>query len=104
GEAEVLIVVSPKSIAFEWEAEFRRFTGDLYRVAVIHGDRAQRRRALTSGADVVVANYEAVVSAVESMILLARRVKAVLLLDESFLVKNPHATRTRAVADLREWC
>ena len=103
-EADVLVVVSPKSMVGEWGAEFERFTGDLYRVAVIEGARARRAAALTSGADVLVLNYEAAIAQAEDIRLLAARSRVVMAVDESFNVKNPDAARTGAVADLREWC
>lgn len=103
-EAEVLIVVAPKSMVAEWAEEFRRFTGNTYRVAVADGTRRERARAIDSGADVVVVNYETVVSLGDNLRLLARRAGAVLAVDESFFVKNPSAARSRGVARLREWC
>lgn len=103
-EADVLLVVAPKSMVGEWAEEFRVFTGDLYRVAVVEGSRAQRTRALSAGADVVVLNYEAAVSLQDDLRLLARRSRVVLAVDESFNVKNPEASRTGAITDLREWC
>jgi len=104
GEADVLIVVAPKSMISEWAEEFRRFTGNLYRVSVVHGTMAQRARAIDSGADVVVLNYESAISLATNLRLLATRSKAVLAVDESFFVKNPNAVRSAAVAELREWC
>lgn len=105
GEADVLLVVCPKSMAAEWAGEVRRFTGDLYRVAVAaDGDRAARAGALDLGADVVVVNYETAVALAPSLRALARRARVVLAVDESFFVKNPSAVRTSAVSGLREWC
>jgi SNF2 family DNA or RNA helicase len=103
-EADVLVVVAPKSMVGEWRAEFERFTGDLYRVAVIEGARLHRAVAMASGADVVVLNYEAAIAQAEDLRLLAARSRVVLAVDESYNVKNPDAARTGAVADLREWC
>lgn len=103
-EADTLLVVSPKSMVGEWAEEFRRFAGDLYRVAVIDGKRQQRAAALASGADVVVVNYEATITLQEDLRLLAARSRVVMVIDESFNVKNPDAARTAAVSDLREWC
>ena len=103
-EADVLVVVAPKSMVEEWAVEFRRFAGDLYRVVVASGSRQQKGRALYLGADVVVFNYEAVAAVQDDLRLLARRCRVVLAIDESYNVKNPDAQRTAAVADLREWC
>lgn len=104
GEAEVLVVVAPKSMVAEWAEEFSRFAGSLYRVAVVDGNRHERTRAIHGGADVVVLNYESTLSLAEPLRLLARRARTVLAVDESFFVKNPDASRTRAVKALREWC
>ena len=104
GEADVLIVVAPKSMVAEWKEEFRRFTGQRYRVAVADGSRRERERAIDSGANVVVVNYETALSFGDSLRLLAQRARAVLAVDESFFVKNPQASRARAVRALREWC
>jgi SNF2 family DNA or RNA helicase len=103
-EADTLVVVSPKSMVGEWAEEFRRFCGDLYRVATVEGSRRQRASALASGPDVVVLNYEATISLREDLRLLATRSRVVLAVDESFNVKNPEAARTAAVSELREWC
>lgn len=104
GEAETLLVVAPKSMIAEWGAEFARFTGSLYQVSVADGTRADRGRAINSGADVIVVNYETVGVLADSLRLLAERSRTVLVVDESFLVKNPDAQRTQAVRALREWC
>jgi len=103
-EADVLLIVAPKSMVGEWAEEFRRFTGDLYRVKIIEGSYVDRAKALSTGADVVVLNYEAVASLDVDLRLLAMRSRVVMTVDESFNVKNPAAARTGAVADLREWC
>ena len=103
-EAETLLVVAPKSMIGEWAVEFRRFAGGLYEVAVADGSRADRARAINSGADVVVVNYETVGSLSDVLKLLAKRSKTVMVIDESFFVKNPDSRRTQSVRELREWC
>lgn len=103
-EADVLLVVAPKSMVGEWGAEFARFTGDLYRVAVVQGSRPERAALIHAGADVVVLNYESAVSLRNELRLLARRCRVVLVVDESYNVKNPEAARTEALVELREWC
>jgi SNF2 family DNA or RNA helicase len=103
-DVETLIVVAPKSMVPEWVQEFRRFTGDLYRVEQAVGTREEKARALRSRADVVVANYEAAIDLRDDLRLLCQRARVALVVDESFSVKNPDAQRTGAVAELREWC
>lgn len=103
-EADVLLVVAPKSMVAEWAVEFGRFTGDMYTVAVTQGTRREKARALSVGADVVVLNYEGAVTLSNDLRLLTRRARVALVVDESFNVKNPDAQRTMALADLRESC
>jgi SNF2 family DNA or RNA helicase len=104
GQADLMLVVSPKSMLHEWVAEFKRFYGDLYKVCVLEGARRQRREVLESGADVLITNYEAVGRHSSDLRLLARRRRfPILVVDESFLVKNPDAARTAAIRELREW-
>ncbi|GAB3332588.1 DEAD/DEAH box helicase [Micromonospora halotolerans] len=102
--ADVLVVMAPKSMVREWAVQFDQFTDGMYRVAVIEGSKAEKSKALASGADVVVMNYESAVTSEPAVRLLARRCRTVLAVDESFNVKNPDARRTSAIARIREWC
>ena len=76
----------------------------MYRVAVADGSRQQRARAIDGGADVIVVNYETAVSLGENAAAAGAARRAVFAVDESFFVKNPSASRSRAVSRLREWC
>lgn len=104
GLTETLLVVAPKSMIAEWKQEFRQFTNELYKVVVAEGDKRQKGMALFSGADVIVINYETLVSLSDEIVRLARRTRLALAVDESFNVKNPDAARTAAAAQVREWC
>ncbi|KAF0848141.1 DEAD/DEAH box helicase [Nocardia caishijiensis] len=104
GLTDTMLVVAPKSMVGEWRREFGRFTGDLYRVVIAEGDRRAKAAALFSGADVVVINFETLVALDDDIVRLARRTRLTLTIDESFNVKNPEASRTRAASKLREWC
>jgi SNF2 family DNA or RNA helicase len=104
GLTDTLLVVAPKSMVAEWCSEFARFTGDLYKVVVAEGDRRSKAAALYRGADVVVVNYETLVALEDDFVRLARRTRLTIAVDESFNVKNPDASRTRAAARVREWC
>jgi len=104
GLTDTLLVVAPKSMIAEWHQEFGRFAGDLYKVVIAEGDRRAKAQALFSGADVVVVNYETLISLGDELIRLARRTRLTMAIDESFNVKNPEASRSQAAARLREWC
>lgn len=101
---DTLLIVAPKSMVAEWCQEFVRFTGDLYRVVIAEGDRRAKAEALFSGADVIVMNFETLVALENEVVRLARRTRLAIAVDESFNVKNPEASRTRAAAKVREWC
>ncbi len=104
-EVDFALIVAPKSMVAEWPSDFRRFTGAFYNVAVVTGARSEKRRRLTARADVVVTNFETAVSMEpELRALLSRhRGRAVLIVDESFAIKNLQAARTRSLLRLREW-
>jgi len=105
-EVDFLLVVSPKSMVPEWENDFRRFMGDYYKVQVVSGARADKFITLGSGADVLITNYETTVSMENEILSVIRRFgeRAVLVVDESYFIKNLNAKRTSALRRLREWC
>lgn len=105
-EADLLLIVAPKSMIGEWPRDIHRFLGDLYSVQVVSGTRNQKRQALMSGADILITNFETAVSLERELraLLRSRRGRAVLAVDESFFIKNPDAQRTLAIRRLREWC
>ncbi len=101
-EADVLVVVAPKSMVPEWKSEFDRFTRGLYKVAIALGEG--RGRALAAGADVIVINYEGVAAQLPELKLLCKRSRVVLVVDESYNVKNAAASRSAALKAVREGC
>lgn len=103
-EADTLLLIAPKSMVGEWRSEFGKFCGDLYRVEVLDGNRRDRVEQMHSGADVVVLGYETAVAHELELRLLAEKRRAVLVVDESFNVKNPQARRTDAIKRIRELC
>jgi SNF2 family DNA or RNA helicase len=105
-QADFLLIVAPKSMVAEWPNDFARFRGDLYQVETLTGSRRDRRRLLASEPDVLVANFEAAVTMEPELRALLRRHgdRGVLVVDESFHVKNRDARRTQALRRLREWC
>lgn len=105
-EADFLVVVAPKSMIAEWGKDFHRFKHDLYRTVTVTGSRRAKLNALSTRAEVFVTNYETVVSMEAELRALFRRGggRGVLMVDESFYVKNEDAQRTGAIRRLREWC
>lgn len=104
-EADFMLIAAPKSMLGEWPKDFARFTGDTYSVRVLSGTRAAKLEQLSTSADVLIANFETIVSMEPE---LEARVKqyggrAVLAVDESFFIKSSDARRTMALRRLREW-
>jgi len=102
---DLMVVVAPKSMVGEWANAITEFMGDRYRVEIIEGSAAERARRADSGADVVVVNYEAVPTVRDQLLLRLRRHpdRALLVVDESFAVKNPQARRTQDLETIRDW-
>ena len=105
-QVDIALIVAPKSMVPEWPEDFRRFKGDLYKVGIVSGSRNEKTAAIRAGGDVLVTNFETVISCEDEFRALLRRHRgrAILIVDESFLVKNLDAQRTRSLRRLREWC
>lgn len=105
-DVDFALIVAPKSMVAEWPRDFARFTGDRYRVSIATGSRRQKEEALASRPDVLVTNFETVVSMEDELRASVRAVagRTMLVVDESFFIKNLDAQRTRALRRLREWC
>ncbi len=105
-EADVMLVIAPKSMIPEWKRDAERLLGDLYRVSPVTGSRDHKLQALRRGADILVTNFEATVSFEEGLGAFLGQLsgRAVLVIDESFFTKNLDAKRTRAIRRLREHC
>ena len=105
-QVDFALIVAPKSMVAEWPRDFKLFKGDLYKVEVVSGSRKQKRIAIGSGADVLVTNFETAASMEDELRALLRSYqdRAVLVVDESFYIKNLEAKRTQALRRLREWC
>lgn len=105
-EVDFALIVAPKSMVPEWPQDFLRFKGNLYKVEVMSGTRKQKRVAIGSGADVLVTNFETAASMEEELRALLRSYqgRAMLVVDESFYIKNLDTKRTQALRRLREWC
>jgi len=105
-EVDIVLVLAPKSMVSEWPVDLSRFKGDLYKSMTITGNRREKRLAINSDSDFFITNYETAVSMEKELTALLRRHngRAMLVVDESFYVKNLDAKRTRAIRRLREHC
>jgi len=105
-EVDIVLIFAPKSMVAEWPVDLGHFKGDLYESVMITGSRREKHAAINSDADFFVTNYETAVSMKEELASLLRRHRgrAMIVVDESFYIKNLDAKRTRAIRQLREYC
>lgn len=106
GEVEKLLVVAPKSVLSAWEHDARLLFGDQKRVVIVWGSRPERRRALFQEHDIALTSFQsAVADKLYLRALLNREAgKYLLVVDESYYVKNPSAQRSAVLAELRQHC
>lgn len=104
-EIDRMLVVAPKSMLAEWARDLERFCPGRYAVQVLAGTMRQRRAALARPADVIVCNFETVTALEDELrALLSRGAgRSLLVCDESFMVKNLDAVRSRSLRRVREW-
>jgi superfamily II DNA or RNA helicase len=91
------LVIAPTSLMPNWRREAEKFAPDL-KVLVLQGLDRKDRFDEIEGADLVLSTYPLVARDRE---ILAARVWHILLLDEAQAIKNPNATTTRQICDLR---
>jgi len=106
GVVSHLLVVAPKSVLPVWKSETENFLGDKYSMAVIGGKQARPLELLQNNNDILLISYEAARrgSVILQGLLSTKEREFMLVVDESYYVKNPKAKRSRAVAQLRQWC
>ena len=104
-QADLAVIVAPKSMIGEWPQDLERFRGDIYRTVVLTGTAKEKRRLLARGADIFVTNFETTVTMERELrgLMRARPGRTVLAVDESFFIKSLNAKRTRSLRRLREW-
>lgn len=98
-----MLVICPKNMLLEWVRDAERFFGTRYAVQPVAGAERDKRSCLNRAADVYVTNYETPVRLGVRMreLLQGEGGRALLVVDESFFVKNPGAQRTLALQRLR---
>lgn len=106
GLASHLLVVAPKSVLSVWKDEIANFLKDRYSVKTVVGRQAKPLELLQSEVDVLIVSYETVIraSVILQGLISTKERDFMLVVDESYYVKNPVAQRSQAVAKLRQWC
>ena len=99
-----MIVVCPKSMVGEWPKDISRFTKDKHKVVLAEGDKRQKYDAALEEFDVLVTNYEGVEVMLTSLVASSQMKKHLLVVDESYYLKNSETIRAEIVMKLRAYC
>jgi len=101
---DAMIVACPKTMSGEWKNDIERFLPGKYKVLVAEGDQHQRYDTALSAFDVLVTNYEGVEHMRIALSAKASRTPFLLVVDESYYLKNPESIRSETVLQLRYNC
>jgi SNF2 family DNA or RNA helicase len=94
------VIFAPKNMVLEWVSDLERFFPGRYRAVAVVGTEAEKRVALDGRADVYVTNFETAI-ALGSRLADVMGKAGLLIVDESFFVKNATSLRTASVRRIR---
>lgn len=104
GMVDAMIVVCPKSMVSEWPKDIQRFTKEKYKTVAAEGDKKQKYEAALKDFDILVTNYEGVDVMLTSLVASAATKRYLLVVDESYYLKNSDSVRSENVGKLRSHC
>ncbi|WP_324750995.1 DEAD/DEAH box helicase [Sphingomonas sp. LY54] len=100
GIAEKAVIFAPKNMVLEWISDLERFFPGRYRASAIVGTDAEKRTALDGRADIYVTNFETA-NRLGPRLVDVLGSAGLLIVDESFFVKNANSLRTTSVKRIR---
>jgi len=101
---DAMIVVCPKSMVSEWPKDIQRFTKEKYKTVAAEGDKRQKYEAALKDFDILVTNYEGVDVMLTSLVASAATKRYLLVVDESYYLKNSNSVRSENIGRLRAHC
>lgn len=101
---DAMIVVCPKTMTTEWPKDVERFLSSKYKVSIAEGDRRSKFQTALSNFDILVSNYEGVEHMQIALSATASKKRYLLVVDESYYVKNKASLRSEVVERLRTSC
>jgi SNF2 family DNA or RNA helicase len=101
---DAMIVVCPKSMMSEWPKDLQRFLPNKYSVVLAEGDRKQKNEAAYKDFDVLVTNYEGIEAMLTPLLASADLRNYLLVVDESYYLKNTESVRSEKAQKLRAKC
>jgi SNF2 family DNA or RNA helicase len=98
---DAMIVVCPKSMLYEWPKDIDRFLPQKYRSIVVESGKPNKN---LNDFEVIVLNYEAIDSIRIKLSAFTELKRVVLVVDESYYVKNDESIRSVSTRVLRDNC
>jgi SNF2 family DNA or RNA helicase len=99
-----MVVVCPKSMVSEWPKDIEKFLGIEYNIVVAEGTKQQKYESALKNFDVLVTNYEGVDAMLNLLFAVSERNRLLLVVDESYYLKNGDSVRSSKVGKLRQRC
>ena len=99
-----MLVLCPKNMVLEWQHDAERFFPNIYKCQTVLGTVREKRQTLNTKADIYITNFETPVRLCLRLkdLLESQPGGFLLVVDESFYVKNTKALRSQAVRKLRK--
>lgn len=104
GIIDSMIVVCPKSMMSEWPKDVERFLPGKYSIEIAEGSKESKYRLALKNFDLLVTNYEGVEHMRVALSASASNKAYLLVVDESYYLKNEKAIRSESVNQLRDKC
>lgn len=106
GKLQRLLVVAPKSVVGAWQSDCKSFLGQGYCMATVTGSPPNRKKIIQKPHDILLVSYDAAVreQGLIRMVIAAQPMTYMLVVDESYFVKNPKTARARMIGTIRPFC
>jgi SNF2 family DNA or RNA helicase len=101
GDIDAMIVLCPKSMLSEWPKDISRFLESKYQVVVADGSSKDKYNLSVKKFDVLISNYEGLTPMLVNLMGAAKNTKYLLVVDESFYLKNGDSVRSDSARKLR---
>jgi len=101
---DAMIVVCPKSMVSEWPKDIQKFLGLGCQIEIADGNQRQKYETSQRKFDVLVTNYEGIQPMLFSLMASATTRRYLLVVDESYYMKNGESLRSEIVERLRAKC
>jgi SNF2 family DNA or RNA helicase len=104
GIIDAMIVLCPKSMVREWPKDISKMLKEKYSVIVPEGDGWKKYCSTLKRFDILVTNYESIGRFQALLKASAKALAYLLVVDESYYIKNKEAIRSSLSAELRDYC